>query len=182
MTDGHNVDQGIDELVAQASAVMGRPVSQDAYLLARTSGTEHGSAEEREKTVIQWVCLNDARAHGWSIFKVLTVTNPDIAGPVAGFLGSQKGRRFGTSFDPYEDDLDIAERLIAGQVADISGGATHFVHKTPAFVASGGWARTLANWTKLAPVYLGNVSSLVIFVPTAQAAALQATAESDATS
>lgn len=181
LSDGHNVDQSIDDLVAQASAVMGRPVAQDAYLLARTSSTEHGSAGEREKTVIQWICWNDAQAHGWSIFKVLTVTNPKVPDAAAGFLGSQKGRRYGTSFDPYEDDLEIAERILAGQIADITGGATHYVHKTPAFVASGGWDRVLADWSKLGPVYLGGVSSLVVFVPLAQVAALQATAESSET-
>lgn len=179
MTDEHNVDQSIDDLVAQASATMGRPVTQDAYLLARVSSSEHGGAEEREKSVIQWVARNDARVHNRTIFRNLTITNPEVTSAVPGFLGSQKGRRFASGVDPHEDDLDIAERILGGQVADISGGATNFVHKTPAFVASGGWAKTLINWAHQSPVYLGNVSSLVIFVPSAKAAALQATAESD---
>ena len=169
LSDGANCDQTIDDLVAQAAATMGRAVATDAYLLARVSASEHGGANAREKGAIQWVCKNDAAAHGWSISYTVTV-NP-------GTLGTQAGRRYSTRFDPCEDDLEVAELILAGQLADITGGAQHFVHKSPAFVVSGGWSRVLTNWAGLSPVYLGNVSSLVVFVPSDQTAALQATAE-----
>lgn len=163
-----------DDLVAQVRAAMGRDVAEDAVLLARVSASEHSGAAEREKTAIQWVCRNDASAHGWSIRHTVTV-NP-------GTLGKQAGRRYATDGggplgcdEIHEDDLYVAESILAGQLPDPTYGAAKFVHMT-------GYRKfedfllghpKVQEWIDagLAPVFLGDVSTLVVFLPSAQVSA-----------
>lgn len=159
-SDG-NVLENVDDLVEAASALLGRPVSKDAYILARISRSEHGSAGQKEKALIQRVCMNDAAMHGWSIW--FTATSDK------GF-GRQRGRRYSTAQDPYEDDLAIAEENLAGELADDSSGATHFVHKT-GFKTITEYREICDKWYReagIVPVDVGGVSSLMIFLPESQ--------------
>jgi hypothetical protein len=156
-----NIVESIDDLLAQASAVMGREVSQDAYLLARVSASENGGANAREKTAIQWVCRNDATSHGWSQWFTVTTAK--------GCLGRQKGRRYSTALDPCEDDLFLAEAILGGQLPDITGGSTHFIHYTgyKRFVDFLTDYPNVRQWVKNGnvPINLGGVGLLVVFVP-----------------
>lgn len=163
--------ESVDDIVSQVRAAMGRGVAEDAALMARVSASEHAGANEREKAAIQWVLKNDAEKHGWSIRHAVTV-NP-------GTLGSQAGRRYSTaggglagSREAHEDDLYVAESILAGAISDPTYGATKFVHMT-------GYERfedfllghpKVQGWLDagLAPVFLGGVSTLVVFLPKGQ--------------
>lgn len=163
--NGGDLVQTVDEVVAQVRAAMGREVSEDAVLLARVSASEHAGAAEREKSAIQWVCLNDARKHGWSVRFTVTANR--------GGLGTQPGRRYSTARDLYEDDLYIAESILAGQIPDFTYGATKFVHYTgfrrfQDFLAARPKVQAWIDEGGLAPVFLGEVSTLVVFLPKGQ--------------
>ena len=173
MSNGSDVDQSIDEVVAQVVAAMGRDVARDAVILARVSSNEHPGASEREKQAIQWVCKNDADANGWSLDYTTTV-NP-------GSWGTQSGRRYATHgqdigtkigtgvYEIHEDDLFVAESILNGSLPDITGGATKFVHITgyDSFADFVQGHPKVAKWLAagLVPVYLGGVSTLVVLLP-----------------
>jgi len=171
--DGNDdVVQSVDEVVAQVRAAMGRDVSEDAILLARVSASEHPGAAEREKGAVQWVCRNDAAKHGWSQRYTVTVNR----GTNRGKLGHQSGRRYASHLDIYEDDLYIAESLLAGQIPDITFGATKFVHYTgfrrfQDFLAARPKVQAWIDEGGLAPVFLGDVSTFVCFLPESQVSA-----------
>lgn len=168
LDDSGNLRQSVDEIVKQVRNALGREISEDAVLLARMSASEHAGASEREKQAMQWVCKNDADSHGWSIRYTVTV-NP-------GTLGEQTGRRYSTrgggalgEREIHEDDVFVAESILAGDLPDITGGATKFVHMT-------GYRRfsdflaghpKVKQWSAegLVPVALGDVSTLVVLLP-----------------
>ncbi len=164
-----------EDLQQQVQVALGRSVSLDAVLLARVSASEHYGAAEREKSAIQWVCRNDAAAHGWSIRTAVTV-NP-------GTLGKQAGRRYSTAGgglagikEIHEDDLWIAEGILGGTIPDLTYGATKFVHYTAykSFVDFLEGNPKVQKWIDeggLAPVFLGDVSTLVVFLPAEQVSA-----------
>lgn len=168
LDDAGNLIESPQDLQAQIALALGRSVDLDAVLLARVSASEHAGAFTKEKTAIQWVCRNDAQEHGWSIQYTVTV-NP-------GSLGVQTGRRYSTrggglagEREIHEDDLQIAEDILAGRSLDITGGAAKFVHKT-GFKSVAAYLGLVAKWQQdgLSPVFLGGVSSLVVFLPTSQ--------------
>jgi hypothetical protein len=161
-----NVVESIEDICAQVASALQRPVSEDAVLLARVSASENAGASEREKSAIQWVCRNDASAHLWSIRYTVTV-NP-------GSLGVQTGRRYSTrgggllgNREIHEDDVNIAERVLSGEIGDLTGGATKFVHTTgfDSLAAFLGAHPKVQGWidSGLEPIYLGDVGSLVVF-------------------
>lgn len=161
--------ESVDEVVAQVRAAMGREVSEDAVILARVSASEHPGASEREKSAIQWACRNDASKHGWSRRYTVTVER----GANRGKMGQQSGRRFSTARDIYEDDLYIAESIDAGQIPDFTCGATKFIHYTgfkrfQDFLAARPKVQAWIDEGGLAPVFLGDVSNLVVFLPASQ--------------
>lgn len=170
MSNGRDCDQTPAEVQAQVVTAMGREVSLDAVCLARVSASEHPGANEKEKSAIQWVCKNDADAHGWSLEYTTTVNGPG--------WGHQTDRRYASHgggvaglYEIHEDDLFIAESILPPQssIPDLTGGATKFVHMT-------GYATfkdfltghpKVAEWGAggLAPIFLGGVSTLVILLP-----------------
>jgi len=158
LDDSGTVVEDVDDLVANASAILGRPVSKDAYTLARVSASEHANAGQREKAAIQRVMMNDAQAHGWSIWYVVTVGKG---------LGHQSGRRCASASDPYEDDLLIAEANLDGSIADETSGATRFVHKT-GFASITKYQALCDRWyaeSKIVPVQLDGIPNFRIFLP-----------------
>lgn len=155
--NGNNIEN-TDDLVAGASAIMGRPVSKDAYMLASVSASEHPAAGPKEKALIQRVMMNDAAAHGWSLEYVITVGKG---------MGEQSGRRCSTVNGPWEDDLLLAEANLAGTQPDDSNGATKFVHKT-GFKTLTDYQELCDKWYAeggVVPVDVGGVTSLRIFLP-----------------
>ena len=161
LDDSGTVIESLDELVAGASAIVGRPVSADAYMLAAVSASEHAHAGAKEKALIQRVMMNDADAQGWSLQYCITVGKG---------MGKQSGRRCSTVNGPWEDDLALAEANLAGTQPDDSGGATKFVHVTGFHFITDYYA-VLDKWykeSKIVPVDVGGVSSLRIFLPESQ--------------
>jgi hypothetical protein len=173
-TDGSLV-QSPEDLQNQVQTALGRSVALEAVLLARVSASEHAGANQAEKTAIQWVCKNDAVTHGWDIRTCVTV-NP-------GTLGTQPGRRYSTagggagSREIHEDDLAIAESIVAGTTQDPTSGATKFIHWTnyDSFSDYLAGHPAVAAWENegLVPQQLPGTSTLIVFTknPTMGAAA-----------
>jgi len=159
------------DLVASASAAIGRGVSQDAYDLARMIRSE-GAAEGRVRA---HVALNDATAHGWSLHFALTYsTNPKANG----YYGEQhtpalrapdgvsSSRRYSTAHDPYEGDLELAEQVLAEHAAgvDPSQGATKFYDVDSGQEGAASYDQVVAAWAPLQPFNVpGYPDSFVIF-------------------
>lgn len=159
--DGY-VEASPDELAAAAAAVVGRPVSVDAYALARMVRSEAGSGSVRARQAVAWVAINDA-GERWSLLYTLTVNNRRPANK----FGQQLGGRYATSRDPYENDLAIAEAVLAREVSDPTGGATKFVHRG-AFgkqEGTGSYESVVQRWGRegYQPLELGDVGDLVVF-------------------
>jgi hypothetical protein len=158
MDEDGTVTDSEDDLVAAAGKLLGRDVSEDAYTLARIADSEHPSSSIREKAAIMQVCVNDAQTHGWSILQAATSGKG---------YGHQSGRRYSTARDPYEATLILAEALLAGEVANETRGATHFVHVT-GFASAAAYATLCLRWfesMKIVPVKLPGIVSYRLFVP-----------------
>jgi hypothetical protein len=125
-----NVDGSIAEeptdLAKLAATVVGRDVDVDAYSAARMVRSEEGSQPPEVRQLLVHVLINDAAALGWSLTQTVTYsTNPDRNT----LYGFQTSRRYSTAVDPYEQDLYLAEQVIAARAAggaDPTGGATKF--------------------------------------------------------
>ncbi len=129
-------------LAAQAAVTLGRDVAVDAYALARMLRSEGGRGPVPEKTARAWVALNDRDAHGWT-------TLYTIVGP-KGTFGPQRGWRYASGQDPYENDLYLAEAVLAGQLPDNTGGATKFVDIDSFGVqeGTGSYEALVESWAK----------------------------------
>jgi hypothetical protein len=184
MRNGRDLDQTVDEVVSQVNQAMGRKVERDAVILARVIANEHPGCNQREAGAIGWVCLNDARAHFGGDLEQTTTT-------ARGCWGTQKGRRYSSHgedvstfqedvqfhvrkaiFEIHEGDLYVAESILNGSIKDITGGATNFVHVRPreAFADFLLGHPNVKKWLEngLRPVWLGDVSTLVILLPAAK--------------
>lgn len=108
-----------DELARQAG------VSLDVYALARMLRSEHGSEGERVKIAVGWAAVNQARASGVSISRLLL--RGTAKGGSDGLFGAQNvGKYASTRNDPHTDDVEIARKVLSRAVADPTGGATQF--------------------------------------------------------
>jgi hypothetical protein len=155
--DGNGIED-LQDLIGQAVGAAGRTISEGAYVLASVSSSEHGNAGQKEKALIQRVLMNYAAARGVSILQAATGGKG---------LGTQPGRYCSTANGIFEDDLQIAEANLAGELTDDSEGAEHWVHKT-GFATLGDYQRVCAKWLKemrVVPVDIGGVSSMRIFLP-----------------
>lgn len=97
----------------------------DEYSLARVLASEAAGRKEAERIAIGHVVMNEARARKLSVTALVT------SGKVgAGNYGAQNagGRFVSTARDPYTADLDLARKLIRGQIPDPTGGARKFFH------------------------------------------------------
>lgn len=156
------VTEDPDDLLVQATNVIGRTISQDAYALARMVRSEAGAADLTTKVRLANVAMNQARALGWSVYDTITYHQTAFRD---GRFGAQISGRFASSKDPYEIDLKAAEQALQG---DITGGATNFAHRS-AFGKQLGTASniqpfvdTMASEGKV-PGYYAPDSNLVFF-------------------
>lgn len=172
LSDSHldadgNVIETPEQIQAQIIGALGRPVELDAVIMARVGASESPGATERERAAIQWVLRNDAESHGWSI--AFTAYK---AGGAPDTFGTQAGRRYATTGggrrEIHEADLFMAEAILAGQVADPTGGATKFVHYTGyrRFVDFLAAHPKVQAWIDAGarPVALGDVGTLIVFI------------------
>ena len=154
---GNNIEQ-LDDQLAGAVAIVGRPIARDAFILAMVSASEHAAAGEKEKALMQRIVMNYADSRGESIEQAVTGGK--------GF-GHQAGRYCSTVNGPWEDDLKYAEANLAGTQPDDSMGAKHWVHKT-GFATFTDYQATCDSWYAsggIVPINVGGVSSLRIFIP-----------------
>ncbi len=156
-----------ENLAAAAAAVMGRPVSLDAYALARMVRSEDARAAASVKQLVGHVAINEARRRGTTVAELLlrsTVASRN------GFFGRQRSRYAATSADPYEVDLLVAEAALEEdrQGYDPTGGALKFVHPAAFGVqaGTGTYADTVAKWAAEGyhpAIVPGAPSSIVFF-------------------
>ena len=141
--DAGDVPCSIDDLVAQASEVMGETVSPPEYALARMVRNEmtpaHRGGNDAERAAIIWVCMNDAAANnGGDIVQCITGGH--------GF-GHQTRRKYASGReDPYDVDLDLVRRCYGGQIPDPTGGRTHFMHRN-GFETHEKYLAAVEKWT-----------------------------------
>lgn len=154
-----NALESLDDLCEAAGKILGWPVEPNAMVLAIMSGSEHAAGGVKEKALLQRVAMN----RGSDLVQVIT------SGHGLGKQGSR--RQFATSRDAYEMDLLIAQSNLDGGIPDDSMGAKYFVHKT-GFASLTGYADTCRRWFDsmgIVPVDVGQVGSLRIFIPLADA-------------
>lgn len=131
-----------DALAAEAGTDL------DSYALARMISSEHGKDPNVYKAAIAHVAVNYAIHVGRSISGLLLrANNPRHTG----HFGTQRDidqsspdynesdRYASTALDPYAGDLEIAQAVLSGAVADATGGAIQFdappAFKTPELAA-----------------------------------------------
>lgn len=130
-SDPKTLDADPDKLTNDAAEIMGRAVTKDAYSAARMIRSEEGSQPRDVKALLVHVLINDAAEHGWSLYYATTVSS---VASRSGYYGNQTSRRYSTASDPYEEDLLVAEQVIAERAAggeDPTGGAVKFFNRGP---------------------------------------------------
>jgi hypothetical protein len=134
------------DLAAQASAVMGRPVSLDVLALSRMVRSEGVDAGDLRVQVAlnDLNDLNERKGYGWSAFDLITYsTDPSARGK----FGSQLHRRYASSRDSYQADVQLVE-LAMRNGFDATGGAIKFVDKSSFGVqeGTGSYADLVERW------------------------------------
>lgn len=154
LVDGVIPDDPAD-LVAIASANMGRDVTRDAYDLARMRRSEMAIGEDDDASSLRiFVALNDLqdlnsrRFFGWTPADLIEYsTNSDHRGR---FGAQNDGRRYASTKDPYATDVELAENVLSlhGAGFDPTDGALKFVDKGSmgAQVGSGSYANLVTKW------------------------------------
>jgi hypothetical protein len=123
-------------LAAQAAAVVGRPVSEEAIALALMVRAEGGSGGQTSKVYRCHVAYNQASGLGWSVVEVITYHTTPTRNR---HFGEQITGRFASGRDCYEGDLQAAEFAAAQRAAgeDPTAGALNFVDRDSFGVQSG---------------------------------------------
>jgi hypothetical protein len=126
LDDAGDVIETPEELAAAAAVSMGAPVTVDEYALARMCATECVSdirgGSDADKIARIWVALNDAaKNNGGDIVQCLT------GGKGFGREGPRKYASGRT--DPTDYHLALVRGCRSGEIADPTGGATHFLDK-----------------------------------------------------
>lgn len=140
LNDAGQVDTDPYDLRIEAEQILGRHIEEDAYAVARMLRSEGGGGSPEEKQARAWVARNDAAKHGWSM--LYTIAGPDR------LFGRQRGWRYASGQDPYENDLAVAEAVMDGRLLDNTGGAEKFVDigSFGAQEGTGSYEATLAQW------------------------------------
>lgn len=133
------------ELIAEASSIIGADVSPDIYALARSGRSEGKNGMEARMHVF----MTQADQAGMSVL-ALTVRQPGSVKD--GYFGTQRGRRWASSQDPYEGDVALANKVYSDHRngVDPTGGASRFVDKS-AFGKQEGtrtYAEVEASWAQ----------------------------------
>lgn len=113
-----------EDLLAAASATLGRDIDGNAYAAARMARSEEGSADTLTKVRLINVAINQAQALGWTVWELMLFHKNNAR---QGHFGRQISGRFSTVQDPYESDLAAAEQAFA--IEDQTSGATNFADK-----------------------------------------------------
>jgi hypothetical protein len=114
-TDGEVVPADVQGLAD------GVGVSPDVYALARVGASEAGGQKRIAKTAVMWVVVNEATRETSSPLLVVLGTAQTFGPQGTG------GRHFvASSHDPQPIDLEIADDVMAGNVADPTSGAVNF--------------------------------------------------------
>jgi hypothetical protein len=129
------------ELIDEASAVLGRPIDADTYALARMGRSEGIDGMEYR----MHVALNDLAdlqgRYGTNIYSSVLALMVHSKNAIADghFSDQGLGKRYATPRDPYAGDVLLAERVQADHAAgtDPTGGATKFVDKDSFGVQAG---------------------------------------------
>jgi len=140
---------GVVNADPQGLADLAGASSLDAYALARMISSEEGKADNTTKAAVAWAAVNHAAKIGKTISQVLLSAHNSNHN---GFFGTQRDidqdspdfdksdRYASTALDPYQGDLDIAEGVLSGDIADLTGGAVQFdrpaSEKNPTAVAA----------------------------------------------
>lgn len=130
-------------LLNEARAIMGYDIEQDVYALARSGRSEGRNGMEARMHVF----MAQAEQGGTSVWDL---TIRQTGSPKNGFFGTQKGRRWASSRDPYEGDVKLAEKVYSehNNGIDPTNGASRFVDKS-AFGKQEGtrtYAEVLDKW------------------------------------
>jgi hypothetical protein len=154
------VDEDPERLAASAG------LDVDTYALARLISSEEGNSSPLEKLAVGWAAWN---AHGPDIAAALTAGKGDAdehfkeqgySYTSAPGKTSKAAAYASTARDPHEDDVKLAQGIVAGTLPDPTGGATNFFRpglEDKLFAAgkvSRDGAAVIADWTSggLAPV------------------------------
>ena len=113
------------DLLNEARGVMGYDIEQDVYALARSGRSEGKNGMEARMHVF----MAQAEQAGLTVWN-LTLHQP--GSPKDGYFGTQRGRRWASSRDPYEGDVKLAEKVYQehNNGIDPTGGASRFVDKS----------------------------------------------------
>ncbi len=127
-----------EDVREEASAVVGRDVSLDAISVAIMVRSEKdldiAATDQRAAILRAHVAWNDAEIHGWTLHRTVTMGGEGFS--------AQGGRRYSTARTPYENDLELAESVIASRAAggfDPAQGATKFVNTRGGFEVPLAW-------------------------------------------
>ena len=145
------IPDDVDDLVAQASAVLGAAADPDLYALARMARSEGISAGALRIHVAlnDLADLNTRKGYGWSAVDLITYSTDAAA---RGHFGQQLHRRYASTQDPYAGDYALAAQTVADHNAgvDATGGAIKFVDKSSFGVqaGTGSYDAIVATWAQ----------------------------------
>jgi hypothetical protein len=97
-----------------------KPLSMDAYIMARNISSEAGSGTGAEKLAIGEVLVNRARAKGISFEKIALWNGTHFAAQIG------NNPAVATARDPYWEDFVAAELVLSGESRNLTKGATHY--------------------------------------------------------
>jgi len=119
------IDVAPNTLIGEAEAIIGAEIPRDIYALARSGRSEGSNGMEARMHVM----LTQAEESGMDVF-TRTVSQPGSVKD--GYFGTQKGRRWASSRDPYEGDIALANKVVNDRAAGIdpTGGAGRFVDRS----------------------------------------------------
>lgn len=113
------------DLLNEAREKMGYDIEQDVYALAR-SGRSEGKNGMEARMHVMMRQAEESHSSVWDL------TLRQLGSPKNGFFGTQRGRRWASSRDPYEGDVKLAEKVYIehNNGIDPTGGASRFVDKS----------------------------------------------------
>lgn len=140
-----------EQLAAQASAVMGRPISLDLLALSRMVRSEGvGAGVLRVDVALNDLAdLNDRKGYGWTPFDLITYST---AAAARGKFGTQLHRRYASSKDSYEGDVRLVELELLNHAngGDATRGAVKFVDRSSfgAQEGTGSYDQLVETWAQ----------------------------------
>jgi len=155
LDDNGMIPDDVDDLVAQASAVLGITADPDLYALARMARSEgiDAGALRIHVALNDLADLNSRKGYGWSAVDLITYSTDANA---RGHFGQQLHRRYASTQDPYSGDYYLAAQTVSqhnatsGFYGDPTGGAIKFVDKSSFGVqaGTGSYDDLVATWAK----------------------------------